>query len=216
MTADLLPRHGATRPALTVAQDLAFTLGRVHELCGNARRTLAMMAAGAMAGPVFWIQPAWLPERLNGEAMAAFANPGRFLFLFPRRPDDLLWTMEEALRSGAVPLVVADLTEAPGLTPVRRLNLAAEAGAAGGKLRPLGLILTPGDGGAAGAESRWSLKADHGPSSGWRLSRRRARAAPPKDWRLVQAEGRIALADPPLPSGDPASAIAVGHRQGDV
>jgi protein ImuA len=196
MTTRLLPRqsHGTDRrPALTLWGQVALPLARLHEACGGARRSFAAMLAGAMAGPVFWIQPAWRPERLNAEALLDFADPGRFIFLYPRRPEDLLWTMEEALRAGAVPLVVADLPDPPGLTPVRRLHLAAETGAGRGRTRPLGLILTPGDGGAQGVESRWRLDPDHGAAPGWRLSRLRARAEPPQDWRLARRAGTLAL-----------------------
>jgi protein ImuA len=117
--------------------------------------------------------------------------------------------MEEALRAGVVPLVVAELPEAPALTPVRRLNLAAEAGAErarhGGLEAPLGLLLTPGDGGAAGAESRWHMAplpsapaAAAGGPRHWRLERRRARMAPPAGWTMTEAgRGQLTLAAPP-------------------
>jgi protein ImuA len=153
-----------------------------------------MLVAGALAGPVLWIQPGWESGRLNAEAMAGFADPGRFLFLYPRRPEDVLWAMEEALRAGVVPLLVAEMAQAPGLTPGRRLHLAAEAGAGAGRVRPLGLLLTAGAGGAQGIESRWLLEADHAHGPGWRLARLRARAEPPQAGRLAAADGRMALA----------------------
>ena len=197
MTNRLLPEAALDRPALRFLDQVALPLGRVHEICGGARRTLAAMLAGATTGPVLWIQPAWGVERINGEALTRFADPGRFVFLYPRRPEDLLWVMEEALRSGAVPLAVADLPAPPGLTPVRRLHLAAEAGAAAGRCRPLGLLLTEGEGGAQGAESRWHIAAEHGRAEGWRLGRRRARAEPPQTWRLAAEGGRLRLTAAP-------------------
>jgi len=189
MTAQLLSRHNhrrARREGQAFLGDLSLPLARVHEFCGNARRTLAMVVAGRTAGPVFWIAPGWQAERLNPEAMTRFANPGRFTFVSPHRAEDLLWIMEEVLRSGGVPLVVADIPAPPALTPVRRLHLAAETGAAEGTNRPLGLLLTPGDGGAQGVESRWHMTADHGMDTiGWALTRLRARTEPPRSWHVT-------------------------------
>jgi protein ImuA len=166
--------------------DLSMDRGRVHEACGIARRRLAMMLAGAMQGPVFWIRPAWMPAQLNPEGMLKLADPARFIFAAPQRPEDLLWTMEEVLRAGLVPLVVADLPDPPGLTAVRRLHLAAKTGAAEGTTVPLGLLLTPGTGGAPGVETRWSLTPGHGTArhEAWKLVRLRARMQPEKSWHL--------------------------------
>ncbi|KKK91907.1 hypothetical protein LCGC14_2708250 [marine sediment metagenome] len=47
--------HKTPRQAVRFAEGLDLATGRVHEFCGGARRTLALMVAGAMAGPVFWI-----------------------------------------------------------------------------------------------------------------------------------------------------------------
>ena len=177
------------RPALVLADDIRLTLARLHEACGPARRSFAIWLAGAVQrahpGPVIWIAPRHLPDRPNPDGMAGLARPEGFLHLSPQRPEDLLWCMEEALRSGATPLVVADLPGPPALTPVRRLHLAAETGAAEGAFAPLGLILTPDTGGAPGVETRWHMAPTHGTArQGWTLRRLRARQDPPRDWQL--------------------------------
>ena len=190
--------HLLTRASHRRAEDgvrfldrLALAPGRVHELCGPSRRTLALIVANACEGEVFWISPAWESDRLHGDGVAGFVEPGRLTFVTPRRAEDLLWCAEEALRSGAVPLVVADLPGPPALTPIRRLHLAAETGTAHGKL-PLGLVLTP-EGAAPGVESRWAFaQAD----DGWRLERQRARTAPPAVWSVALDDWRLS------PSGD--------------
>ena len=196
-SARLLSRHGhRPRPGVAFMGDLALATARVHEVCGAARRTFALTVAGAMEGPVLWIAPGWAAERLNPDGMGRLAAPGRLLFATPRRAEDLLWTMEEALRAGAVPLVVVDLPEPPGLTPVRRLHLAAETGAAEGACRPLGLILTP-QGGAPGVETRWSLAPRHPGTreERWEMRRLRARTLPEAVWTVAAgADGRLAPA----------------------
>ena len=153
-----------------------------------------MLVAGALAGPVLWIAPRWRRDRPHPDGIRPFAGPERFLFATPDRGTDLLWCMEEALRGGAVPLVVADLPAPPGLTPVRRLHLAAGEGAARATDPPLGLLLTPGEGGAPGVESRWHMAPAHRPQGDrWHLSRLRARSAPPADWQLAGCPGAWAL-----------------------
>lgn len=179
-----MPRHN--RPTLSVTEDMALALARVHELCGPARHTLAALIAAQTTGDVLWIAPAWWPARINGDGLFKIADPARFTFVHPTRPEDMLWSMEEALRSGVAPLVICELPEPPPLTPVRRLHLAAETGRELGKCRPLGLIVTAGQGGAAGVESRWSLAPAHQreDTPQWRLERLRDRTAPPAHWRL--------------------------------
>jgi protein ImuA len=182
-------------PGVAFLGDLALATARVHEACGAARRTFALVLAGAMTGPVLWIAPGWSTGRLNPDGMLDLVDPGRLVFATPRRAEDLLWTMEEALRAGAVPLVVADLPGPPALTPVRRLQLAAETGAAEGACRPLGLILTP-TGAAPGVETRWSLAPRHPDTrtEAWDLRRLRARTLPEAAWSLAAGpDGRLRL-----------------------
>jgi len=185
--------HRRDRPGLTLLGRFGLAGARAHELCGTARRRLALWLAAEVEGPVLWIRPGWHPDRLHMAGVRAEIDPGRLIFVEPERPADLLWTMEEALRAGVLPLVVCDLPEPPGLTPVRRLHLAAEAGGGSGP----GLMLTPGEGGAAGVESRWRLEPAHGAEeTGWRLARLRARDAPPGDWGVTRgAKGRPVLVE---------------------
>lgn len=190
-------RRGALLPFVG---DLMLRRARAHEFVGPARRTLAMMLAAKTQGPVFWIVPAWTAERLHAEGMWRFADPARFTFLTPQRAEDVFWTMEEALRSGIVPLVVADIPGPPGLTQVRRLHLAAETGLAETHRAPLGVLLTADASGAPGIESRWRLDAAHGSQdrTGWTLTRQRSRTDPPKTWNLRPARDGFGLFDPPV------------------
>lgn len=168
--------------------DLRLARARVHEAHGAARQVFALLLARAMTGPVFWIAPGWEPARLYAPGLVNIGvDPGRVTFVTAGHAMDLLWTLEEVLRSGAVPLVVGELPGPPGLTPMRRMQLAAEAGAAQGQ-PPIGLVLTP-EGGATGAESRWRMEPDHTPGhSRWQLARERARSEPPADWAVMVSE----------------------------
>lgn len=197
----LLPPARAVQPLIG---GLGLAMSRVHEFCGPARVALAVLLMGQMRGPVIWVLPGWQAERLYPDGIMPLADPGRLILVRARRPEDMLWAAEEALRSGAAPLVVAELPHPPGLTPVRRLHLAAEAGTEAarhaGRGPVLGMILTPGDGGAAGVESRWRMDFAPAPSSlvergeAWTLRRLRSRMEPEATWRVLRgADGGIEL-----------------------
>jgi protein ImuA len=199
-----------TRPspdALVLAPEVALARARAHEVTGPARIAFALFTAARLAGPVLWLQPIWGAERLMGDGLRAILEPGRLVFGRARTAPELLWAAEEALRTGLVPLVVLELPSVPALTPVRRLHLAAEAGAAE-HAAPLALLLTPGDGGAPGVETRWRLDPAPGwardGSPRWRLTRLRARMAPEAVWEVEQRGGglRLTPAEPrDVPSG---------------
>ena len=193
------PLPGGLQPGLARA--------RVHEICGPARVAFALMILQMCDGPVIWISPSWLPERLYPCGVAEFIDPGRLIFARCRRPEDIQWCAEEGLRAGAAPVVVAEMPSPPALTPVRRLHLSAETGREAahhaGRPAPLGLLLTAGDGGAQGVESRWHMAAAPTTSAltedaipMWTLQRRRARNAPPAEWDLAKAPGTSAVAKP--------------------
>ena len=203
MTANLL-RRKPFQPGRETAfvGGLTLAAGRAHEFSGPSRRALALMLAGYLAGPVLWVCPAWRKTRLNADGILTHFNPGRLVMVSPSREHDVLWSMEEALRSSAASLVVADLAELPALVPVRRLHLAAESGAGDGNA-PTGVILTAGEGGAQGIESRWHMSPRH--SFGivrWRLERRHARGAPPMAWNLIKQQSQLYLAAATAPGAE--------------
>jgi protein ImuA len=198
--------HAPRRPDAQqpLVGDLTLQRGRVHELCGPSRRMLAALVMAKASGPVIWIRPSWVAERLNAAGLQPMADPARLILVQTNREDGLLWAAEEALRSGAAPLVVTELLAPPGLTPIRRLHLATEAGAEAarrdGCTPPLGLVLLAGTGGAQGVESRWHMTPAPSRSllwadaAGWRLSRLRARLLPPAAWTLHRGvEGKETL-----------------------
>jgi protein ImuA len=171
---------------------------------------MAAMAAAALRGPILWARGTRAPGGPNPEGLAALIDPARIVMALAPSGIEALWAAEEALRAGAAPLVIVEPREPPGLTPVRRLNLAAEAGggaaAAYGWAPPLCLILTPKGGSGAAVETRWradplpgwAMTADPGGGPArWRLECLRDKAGPPGAWEASIA--RRGLRAPPRP-----------------
>jgi protein ImuA len=93
-------------------------------------------AEGGRPRPVLWCAP---DRGLYGPGLARHGLDTRRLILVNGRSQaDLLWAIEEGLRSGVVAAVVGEVWEAD-LTATRRLQLAAEAG------RATALLLKPAD-----------------------------------------------------------------------
>ncbi|MGL4413065.1 ImuA family protein [Roseinatronobacter monicus] len=195
-----LPNTASAQP---LAQILKLHPGRTHELCGPARQLLAVwiMAQQPPSAPVIWIRPDWKADRVNPQALCDWASPEGLIVVESPREADSLACAEEALRSGAVALVVMELASPLALTPLRRLHLAAEAGLDRRRIQArdstvLGLVLTPENGGTAGVESRWHLASHPSAASAppaWTLQRLRARMKPPAAWRISRLYDEITI-----------------------
>ncbi len=74
-----------------------------------------------------------------------------FLFIEVRHEDDVLWALEEGLRSGSLALAVGALSSI-GLTPARRLSLAARDGTT-----PLLLLTSARSAPSAATATRWRV-----------------------------------------------------------
>lgn len=167
----------------------------VHELLGNAATVLAVLLAARCEGPVLWCLGAARREEPYGPGLAALGlDPERLILARCRDAKEMLWTMEEGLRSPAPAVVIAEPEANVGLIESRRLQLAAEAGGT------LGLILRE-DGGTgrlapSAVSSRWQVDAAAG--GGWHVALRRCRgvSAAENEWRVGydDATGNLALA----------------------
>jgi protein ImuA len=160
----------------------------MHEVTGGARRAFALALAGQMAGAVLWITETRETATLCPQGIAGLMDPGRLILARPAGRLAVLQVMEEALRSGAAALVVAELDRAADLTQSRRLQLAAGTG--GG----IGLCLVPAHALATNAaESRWRAEPLPEPSDAaqqrWTLEK--TRRARPGFWDITP--GAMAL-----------------------
>lgn len=191
------------RPGL----DLLAT-GRMHEACGPGRRAFALALAGQAAGPVLWVLDIRRRDMLCPQGILPLLDPARLLIARPAGGLDALRVAEEALRAGAVPLVVAELEAAPDLTQSRRLQLAAGTG--GGR----GLCLVPETRLAANAaETRWHcapmpsadgaalqhwemVKNKHGRLGAWQVAVASAPGAPPLQARPIRGAQTAGAAAP--------------------
>ncbi|SLN67581.1 hypothetical protein PEL8287_03740 [Roseovarius litorisediminis] len=122
---------------------------RVHEVCGSGAMGFAAVCVAQMQGDVLWIREVWRPEALNPVGLNAFFDPARMLVAQVKDQTEGLAVAEEALRDGALPLVVVELSQPLDLTKGRRLQLAAKIG------KSTGLCLIPEGMGSNAAETRW-------------------------------------------------------------
>jgi protein ImuA len=132
-----------------IAQHYPPRARRAHEVCGPGACSFAFALAAQTDRPVIWVREAWRSDSINPQGAAAFFNPDDLLVARARDQTELLAVSEEALRSGAVDLVVLEVSKAFDLTAGRRLQLAAEAGKA------TALAIIPEGMGSNAAESRW-------------------------------------------------------------
>lgn len=129
-----------------------------------------------------------------GHGVAGLGLPrARFLTLSLRHPVALLWTFEEALKSGCLSVVLGDVAvQHADLTATRRLALAGQAGRASGIA-----VLTRNHQGSTASTSRWCIATSRsapadpagletrvpGPPA-WAVSLTRIRGGRPGSWLL--------------------------------
>lgn len=134
--------------------------GAVHEIAGSAAGGFATLAAGRCGGTVLWCVDGSARAALYGPGLVGFGlPPARVVVVRCRDRTELLWAMEEGLRTQALAAVVGEPPGTVDLTASRRLQLAAETG--GG----LGIVLHPNRAGrfaASALESRWRVEAAPG------------------------------------------------------
>lgn len=148
----------------------------------------AQLAAAFMAGntqTALWCRP-----RPRGHGLALYGRglrtqapeltPDRLILVHTTRETETLWVLEEALRSGALGVVLGEL-KAPGSLALRRLQLAAETGGVPG------LLITPAQVSERSMPtySRWRVGAEPG---GWTVALERYRGAAPKRWHLALSQ----------------------------
>lgn len=121
---------------------------RVHEVYGPGVVSFAAVAA-ARVGAVLWVREAWQTEVLNPVGLSTFFDPSKLLLAQTKGQTETLAIAEEALKDGAVPLVIIEISRPLDLREGRRLQLAAQAG------KSTGLCLIPEGMGSNAAETRW-------------------------------------------------------------
>ncbi len=122
---------------------------RSHEVFGPGATAFAMFSAASAAGEVLWISEKWRSEQIFPPGFRRFTDPERILLVRTAGQADSLMVAEESLRSGAAPLVIAELSRPLSLTTGRRLQLAAKAG------ESTLLSIIPEGMGSNAAETRW-------------------------------------------------------------
>ena len=171
--------------SITILPQATLAWNRVHECKGPSKIIFALWLAQKVNGTILWISEVHNQQTLNPDGIYPYVNPAQFLFAKMRHKEDILWSIEEAMRSAACPLIVVDISSFnPGLTPIRRINLA------GRKIQEnvMAVLLTSDEyEGIQGVETRWHMAPIHDDINlkrKWRLERLKARMAPPKFWSV--------------------------------
>jgi protein ImuA len=180
-----------------------FPTGAIHEFLsntlGDAAATTGFMAglAGCLMqqgdGVCLWISA---KRTVFPPALKMFGiHPDRVIFIDSTREKDLLWAVEEALKCGALSVVVGELKEI-SFTASRRLQLAVE------QSRVTGLMhhYSPRNITATATVCRWVVKPVAGeqeaglPGVGtpcWNVTLQKVRNGKPGTWLIAWFAGRF-------------------------
>ena len=188
-----LPAQGLLRAGLHDVSPVAY--GDMPAAMGFALAlALRRMADTSERRPLLWCRLAGTAReygRLHGHGLERLGlSRRRFITVTLKKPLALLWTMEEALKSGALAMVMGDAGAAHAdLTVTRRLQLAAHAGKSAGML-----VFARDEASATASHTRWrvasaaSRSPPHdaqapGPPA-WHVELTRARGGRPGAWTL--------------------------------
>lgn len=145
--------------------DTAFPLGLgisgVHEVCEAAHGDMAALTGFALTaiklsrGAAFWVSGAGLfmdhGQVLNAGFGQLCERPPAVLSAIANKQTEALWIIEEAIRSNAVSVVIAEI-ETIDFTASRRLTLAASKHGV-----PVFLLMPYGRQGSTAATARWRI-----------------------------------------------------------
>jgi len=131
---------------------------RTHEVCGANATAFAFALAGQTGGGVMWISESWQGEHINPMGFSTYMDPQDLLLTKVTDQAQGLGVAEETLRSGAVSLMVIELTNPLSFTVGRRLQLAAETG------QSTGLCIIPEGMGNNAAQTRWRCSSLYDPA----------------------------------------------------
>lgn len=129
---------------------LRLVKGRMHEVSGRGALTFALAQAAQIGGKVALVWPSW--ER--GVPMAQGIGPlvENLIHIRAQTEMDVLWAIEECLRSTAVTTVISKPKKALNLTQGRRFQLAAAEGGT------TGIMIIERGAGCPAAETRWECE----------------------------------------------------------
>jgi protein ImuA len=181
-----LARRGLHDVSPRVYGDMPAAMGMALALA------LRRLSDSAERRPLLWCRLARAVREygtLYGHGLETLGLPRhRFMTVTLKNPVSALWVAEEALKSGAMALVITDVdAKATSLTATRRLSLAAQAGKSAGVM-----VFTTPQNGATASHTRWIASAARsqppphnmqapGPPS-WNLELVRARGGRPGAW----------------------------------
>ena len=186
-----LPEQGLARSGLHDISPNAY-----GDIPAAMRLTLAMaiqrLSDPVERRPLLWcrvIREVREYGNLYGHGIESMGLPRhRFVTVTLKRPVDALWVTEEALKSGAVAIVITDVdAKHTSLTATRRLSLAAQTGKAAGLM-----VFTTPQTVSTASHTRWIASASrsqpppydpHAPGKpSWNLELVRARGGRPGAW----------------------------------
>ena len=180
--------------------DQTFPLGAVHEFISDAKEDAAA-TNGFMTGLISKLMKkgtaVWVSSKRTvfPPALKVFGiEPERIIFIDLWRQKDVLWTIEEALKCGAVSAVIGELSEL-SFTESRRLQLAVE------QSRVTGFIhrYNPRSENITACVSRWNIKPlasdiNGIPGTGfprWNVQLLKVRNGKPGTWQIEWSAGQF-------------------------